>query len=390
MQGVFARLVGEIGHRPAVRRPGRVALHDPRRPGQVADVAFFGRHGQDLAAGLEDGPGAVRRQAGRRDAAADFDVVRPDLGQVALQRDGNGRGPARGRVEEVQGAELLDDDAAGAGRGRLEVQAAVRQGLVDLFRGRVVDEERHGALAVGQEVDLVADPERVRVVGVLARDLLDREVGERHEPDGRRLAALVALPGRLPLLGGDVGQPRAVGGVGARDGGRQRQGFGKAALEPDGVEGRQAHGPAGPARTEQDALAVGRPARDLVRVRMVGQAPRDAPAGRDHEDVGIAVVLAGEGDERPVRRETRQALIPDVPRQAGGPASLAPDDPEVAGAGEDDVRPAEGRVLGQDRFGGRGGGRRGREERGGQDESEGGGQGALGHGVPPGFKWSSE
>ena len=358
-------LVREVGDGLAVGRPGRVALHDARRSRQVPDVALLGRDGQDLAAGLEHGPGAVRRDGGRGDARADLDVVRPDLGQVALERDRDGLGRARGRVEQAEGAELLDDDPAGAGRGRLEVEAVVPQGLLDLLRRQVVDEERHGALPVGQEVDLVAEPDRVRVVGVLAGDLLDLEVGHRDDPDGRRLPALVALPGHLPLHGRHVGQARAVGGVGAGNRGRERQLLGEAALEAHGVERGDSGRRARPSRAEEDPLAVGRPADDLVRIRMIGQPAGDAPGRRDDIDVRVPVVLPGEGDERAVGGEGRQALEADAGRQPRGRASVAPDEPEVAGVGEDDVRPAERRVLGQERLFGR------RQRRaGGQDEND--------------------
>ena len=247
----------------------------------------------------------------------------------------------------------------------LKSSPVVGQRLGDLFRGQVVDEERHGSLPVGQEVDLVAEPDRVRVVGVLAGDLLDLEVGHRDDPDGRRLAALVALPGHLPLHGRHVGQARAVGGVGAGDRGRERQLLGEAALEAHGVERGDPGRRARPPRAEEDPLAVGRPADDLVRIRMIGQPAGDAPGRRDDVDVRVPVVLPGEGDERAVGGEGRQALEADAGRQPRCRAAVAPDEPEVAGVGENDVRPAERRVLGQERLFGR------RRRRGGcQDEND--------------------
>ena len=265
-------------------------------------------------------------------------------------------GLARGRVEEVKGAELLDDDPAGAGRGRLEVESVVRQGLVDLLGREVIDEERYGASPVGQEVDLVADPHRVRVVGVVARDLLDLEVGERDDPDRRRLAATVAFPGRLPVHRRHVGQARAVGGEGRGHACRKRQFLGETAVHPDREERRDAGG-ARPARAENDALAVRGPAEDLVRVGVVGQPARHAARGRNDKNVGIPVVLARECDRFAVGRERRIVLDPDAGRQPRGRSAVARREPEVAGISEHDFRPAERRVLGQERLFGRDEGR---------------------------------
>ena len=62
-------------------------------------------------------------------------------------------------VVEMDAAELLVDDAAGAGAGGLEIEALVLDDLLDLLRFGVVAEERDGAVAIGEEVDFVADPE---------------------------------------------------------------------------------------------------------------------------------------------------------------------------------------------------------------------------------------
>jgi len=68
-----------------------------------------------------------------------------------------------------------------------------------LPRGGVVAEERDGAVAVGEEVDLATHPNRVRVVGVVAWNLYQVEGLEVDDPDGGGLAAVIALPRGLPL-----------------------------------------------------------------------------------------------------------------------------------------------------------------------------------------------
>ena len=88
VQPVLAAFVREPGDRPAVGRPGGRAVVHAGRLGQIVRVALLGRHGDDLAAVLEHGPGAGRRNVGVADVLGRaFDVSRPGLGQVAGHAD---------------------------------------------------------------------------------------------------------------------------------------------------------------------------------------------------------------------------------------------------------------------------------------------------------------
>ena len=93
------------------------------------------------------------------------DLVGPDrgqmrlkVGQLAVNLDGEGLVGVGRRVDQVNGAKLLVDQAAGAGLNGLEVVALVGHHLADFFAAGVVAEERDGAVAVGEEVDGVARP----------------------------------------------------------------------------------------------------------------------------------------------------------------------------------------------------------------------------------------
>ena len=82
---------------------------------------------------------------------------------------------------------------------------------------------------------------------------------------------------------------------------------------------------------------------------MPGQPP-GLPAFRGHdEDIHVAVIFAGEGDQRTVRREDGIGLHSRSGGQSLGSSSVAGDFPEVTRVGKDDVRPAEGRLLRQNR-----------------------------------------
>jgi len=67
-------------------------------------------------------------------------------------------------------------------------------------------------------------------------------------------------------------------------------------------------------------------------------AKRRAAAHGHDEDVGVAVVVAGEGHQRAVRREARIGLGARKAGQAQRVAAVAADHPEVIGVGEGDLR----------------------------------------------------
>src|SRR5208282_4414423 len=105
------------GDRVSVRRPRRVALHHLGGIRKVADIAFFARHGEDLSAHPEDSSRPGWGDSGELDAPRfDFLEVRPHLCQVAGKADSNVANLARLEIEQVQGAELLVDNRAWAGR----------------------------------------------------------------------------------------------------------------------------------------------------------------------------------------------------------------------------------------------------------------------------------
>src|SRR5512139_2496989 len=86
---VLAGFVREIGDLLTVGRPGREALHDSRRVGEVAEVALFLGNGDDLAAGFKSGPDRVRRETRRGETVPDIHKSVPDLEHVSI--NGNGQ-----------------------------------------------------------------------------------------------------------------------------------------------------------------------------------------------------------------------------------------------------------------------------------------------------------
>src|ERR1035438_8283271 len=108
---------------------------------------------------------------------------------------------AAGDVVDMYLPELLVDDAARSGAGRRDVLAGILDQLADLLRLRIVAEQRHRAVAVGEKVRLVADPHGIDVVGIGARHFDGAQVGKIDQPQVAGRTAAIALPGH------EVGEP---------------------------------------------------------------------------------------------------------------------------------------------------------------------------------------
>src|SRR5438270_5261216 len=91
-------------------------------------------------------------------------------------------------------AKLFNDNGVRSGGGTLEVEAITVQGFAHLLRFSVVGKQADRTVAVGEEIDRVAYPHRIVVVGILARELLNTGVFKIENADRRSLAAVIALP----------------------------------------------------------------------------------------------------------------------------------------------------------------------------------------------------
>ena len=168
---VFTRFVGEISDGLAVGRPRRIPIGDGGRAGEVAHVALFGGHSDDLAVRLEDGTRARRRKGGLRQLPGrNLFEVRARLRQISGEAHGYGALATAREIKQMQRTELLINDRAGAGGGGFQIEAFILQERGDRAALDVVAEERRGAGAIGKEIDLITDPHRVEVVRVFAGD----------------------------------------------------------------------------------------------------------------------------------------------------------------------------------------------------------------------------
>ena len=132
---------------------------------------------------------------------------------------------ASGEIEQMDGTELLVRNGIGASGSALDVQAVVFEDLANLFGLRVIGEERSAALAIGEEIDGVADPHGIEIIGVFVRNFFDVERRKIDEPNETGVTAVVVLPGALPYADGNIREAFLVRGV------RAFGGYGKGKLE---------------------------------------------------------------------------------------------------------------------------------------------------------------
>ena len=109
-QLVLARGVGEEGDVLAVGAPRGVALGGAGGARELADRAVLGGDGEDLAACLEDGPLAARRDLPVLDQVADVDGVRLPRRPVRHDVEDDLPRRLRGEVEEVEPSARLEHD----------------------------------------------------------------------------------------------------------------------------------------------------------------------------------------------------------------------------------------------------------------------------------------
>ena len=102
----------------------------------------------------------------------------------------------RCRIEQVQVSRLLVDDLPTSSRCRVDGEVGVPGERADLFRFRVVGVDVELTVPVGPEVERIANPHRVHVVGAphRLRHLLHLVCAGGVHPDLRHATATISLP----------------------------------------------------------------------------------------------------------------------------------------------------------------------------------------------------
>src|ERR1017187_1689827 len=354
VQRVFARFIREVSYRLTVWRPGWRTLHDARRASEIANVALVRGRREDFAVRLKDRAHAGGGDPGFANLARHVLEMRPHFGEVGRHLDGYLVLLLRGDVVDMNLPELFVDDGARPGGGVFDVLPRVFDELIHLLAARIVLEQRYRPVAVGEEIDFVADPHRVEIVRIRARDFFRFQIREIHHPDVAGAPPAVSLPrnevvtvgGELPAVQRLVGHAFHIRRIGSSEGHGKRQSLGQAAFRGNREELRIAR-VAFAIRAEEDSLAVRRPAHHRVRVGMERNAFGNTARGRQGEDIGVAIVLARESDGLAIRREGRGAFLAGAGGEPRGYAALAVDRPQIARIRKDDLCLVHGRLLQQ-------------------------------------------
>ncbi len=338
---VLATRIAEPRDGLPVRRPARRTLRRAWRAREIARVAFLGRHGEDLTARFEDRALTGGREHPAPHASREVFPVRPRPREVAAYVDRQRLWLHRGRVHHEERAAVLEDEAPAPLLEVLDVELPELRHLRQRAARGVIGPDVDGVVAVGKEVDLPVEEDRLHVVRAVPRQLRDREGLEIDPLDRLVLAAPVVPPLALPGLHHLVGDRAAVRRDLAAPRARERHRRGQSPIERDGPELRVRNGRSLARGGEDDALAVRRPATRRVRQRVPGQALRFATGRRDDVDVRVTVVARLERDPLAVGRELRRGLDAGEAGQTPGISSIAPGDPEIAAVAEHHVAVAD-------------------------------------------------
>ena len=252
-------------------------------------------------------------------------------------------------------AALLERQHPAARRQRLDVVVGEFGDLGQLLGPGLVGPDVHQVVAVREEVDRFADPDRVDVPALGPRRRLDLQGLEILDPHRPGLAAPIVPPFGVPEIRHDVRHLLAVGAQHAlgRPGNRQRclgapVDRDSPRLADAGIRRR------GPPREEHDPAAVGRPSAHSTSGRVPGQPLRLAPFDRDQVHRFGPGISSGERHPPSVGRELG---VGGLALEAGQAARIAPGpihDPDVVGVRKGDLLLADRGLPNQQRLGCRG------------------------------------
>ena len=322
------------------------------RTGQVLRHALLHGDIEHLAPGGYHHALALRGEAGRRDILSAVLYLRAGIDIIGRERDAHLLRFFHGSVHLINIATVLEHDLITKATGELHVVFGEVGHLACLARLRVVDEYVHRVIPVGEEEDLIADPHGEDVLRLVVRHVRHALLLRVVDPDVVRHTAFVIFPRTELAHHPVVRQSLAVRGVATEAALGQGNGLGKPALFVYRVQlpGEAIAYPI----AIHDARTVGRPGHhDVVRPHTVAQVIATirrrisdtqglATRGGHRVHLRIAIVLAGEGDRLPIRRETREHLVAHVRRKPAGLATRGRHLVQIPGVREDDLLSVRG------------------------------------------------
>jgi hypothetical protein len=101
MKLVLSGVIGNVGDRLPVRRPGGIPLVGVGRIREISWISLFHGNGNDFPTRREYGPGAVWRNVAIVQPFGDIHEPRTQLGQVAGNAHVHGLAPAGFQIEKI-------------------------------------------------------------------------------------------------------------------------------------------------------------------------------------------------------------------------------------------------------------------------------------------------
>ena len=341
--------IAYVGNVFAVGAPVGIALVHTGSVGDVAGHTFAGRHVKDFAACCNGQSVAVGREAAAGHVVFHVALLLACKVVLAVECDVDFAVLLAGGVELIDVAAVFKHNLAAATAGELHIIVGEIGHLGSRLGCGVVAIHVHALVAVAYEVDLVAYPHGKDVLRHIVGDVGHLLAAGVINPNVVGHAALVILPGAELSKHAIIGQLGAVGREAAKSAFGQGQLRGHAAVERSLPQG--AHKAVALTVAIHHLLAVGGPAHgDVVGTHAVahvvarvggrvGDAARFAALAWHHIHLGVAVVLASEGQLGAVGRITWKNLISLVRGELHGNPSCDGYRVDVAGIGESDLSP---------------------------------------------------
>ena len=303
-----ATLVTDIGDPFAVWRPHRIALMHPRRLRQVAGGPVLGRHREHVPSRTDQPTSTVRGDFISSDLLADITQTTAANRHVFMDFHRNPHRFLCLEIESVQISAILEDDARVTHRGELdgEFRELGQSAGLPGFHVHHVEVGLMGLLAFRDEVHLISVPHGEDVLSGIGGQPGGLTRPKIVQPNFIGLATAVAFPGAKLAKDPVVGHLPAIRRETAPTATGHRQRLRNAAREAGQGEFTFERVPMVPARTVHHRLIVlpghdnvvrPHPVRNIVpfQGRGIGKPSGLATLGRHHINLGVAVILTGEG-----------------------------------------------------------------------------------------------